>query len=78
MDWKKMYNKDYFCNELKYKAIIECSGWEFDLGIKAHPDRKKIIYSIKRYWSAGQTIPWFKIYHDLPNSDINEASIINK
>ena len=36
-----------------------------------------MVYSIQTNWVAGSTIPWYKITHDLPNIDRNEAKIIN-
>lgn len=78
LDLKKvMYNKDFFQEGKKYKAIIDGHNFNFHFGMKAHPSRKEMVYSLATTWKAGQKIPWFEISHYLPNIDKNEAKIIN-
>lgn len=60
----------------KYKAIIEGKNFEYDRRCKAHCEGKKMIYSIITKWN-GTDIPWVKITHEMPNEEVNEASIIN-
>ncbi|OMJ82776.1 hypothetical protein SteCoe_16424 [Stentor coeruleus] len=78
-------NKDKFyhgsevtSNYKTYKATIEGKYFEVDMQPKATIDGKKMIWPIKTTWNGNPTdMPWFKIYHTIPNMDINEATIIN-
>ncbi|MGR3973361.1 MAG: hypothetical protein QRY72_02135 [Candidatus Rhabdochlamydia sp.] len=61
----------------KFTAVVEGSCFNVDLGRKVAPDGKKMIYSFQTHWD-GITLPWIKITHTIPNTDFNEAAIINK
>ncbi|CAK79315.1 unnamed protein product (macronuclear) [Paramecium tetraurelia] len=57
-----MCQKDFINSDgKKYRATIEGEKWQFDLGVKAQPHRKKMVYSILTNWNSGSTILWFKI-----------------
>lgn len=79
------YNKEKFyhgsevtSNYKTYKATIEGKYFEVDMQPKATIDGKKMIWPIKTTWFGNPSdMPWFNIYHTIPNMDINEATIIN-
>lgn len=61
-----------------YKAVIDGKNFEIDLNPKASADGKKMVWPIKTTWKGKESeIPWFIIYHTVPNIDINEATITN-
>nr|WP_166154732.1 hypothetical protein [Neochlamydia sp. AcF84]NGY94515.1 hypothetical protein [Neochlamydia sp. AcF84] len=60
-----------------YIATVEGERYDLDLGRKASPNGKKIMYGFITHW-RGDVLPWFKISHSIPNIDYNEATIINK
>lgn len=60
----------------KYKARIE--GEKFKLeNVEAPAGGKVIVYHVSTTWD-GQSLPWFKIYHSIPNDAYNESTITNK
>ncbi|OMJ70866.1 hypothetical protein SteCoe_31051 [Stentor coeruleus] len=69
-------NKEVKSDGKFYKAIIDGKNFEIDLNPKASADGKKIVWPIKTIWKGIESeIPWFIIYHTVPNIDINEAAI---
>ena len=60
----------------KYSAELYGDGFEIDLGIIPYGQGKKIAYGIQTHWD-GKKMPWCKISHIIPNTDYNEAQIIN-
>lgn len=59
----------------KYRAVFEGERATI-IGKKAHPDGKRIVYTIETEWK-GDVIPHFKITHTVPNIDYHESTIAN-
>jgi hypothetical protein len=59
------------------RYLINGEKWEMGFGMKPHPSKKKVVYSIKTKWTAGESLPWFTITHKLPKADVKEEKIIN-
>ena len=60
-----------------HTAYVDGDYFEFDLGRKSDPTGKVVMYSFSTFW-GGIGIPWIDISHQIPNVDINAATIINK
>ena len=66
----------------EYVAKVEGYGYEFDLGVNAHPEGRKLVYGYKLDFSDPSKLPWIKISHVIPNHsyyksriDINDSKV---
>jgi len=61
----------------EYGCWIDGEGCEFDLG-KHSIDRNTVVHSLKISFAADQPLPWYKIWHAVPNSKFNKELIRDK
>lgn len=61
-----------------YRATLEGLSYSLDLGAKAAPGGRQMVYSFRTTWTTGGVIPWIKVSHSMPNITLNNAAIVNE
>jgi hypothetical protein len=60
-----------------YRATLDGQSFLLDLGVRAAPGGRQMVYSFKTTWRIGGVIPWIKVSHSMPNITYNNALIVN-
>ncbi len=64
----------------QYEATITGQQYSVDRGVNFDPTGRRMVYSFTTHWYGGgknATMPYIKVQHSQPNSEINAATITN-